>query len=188
MNNIKYALLTCFGLINQSQKESISNDLHTNKEVATKIIDTLKNSANVRQFSPNQKHEARPILERAILIDMRIDEQIDSLAQNEGMAQNEATAQVTGLEINHVDIQNKGQTAHLLNVIAGDLQRPVGLRSFPISTWLSSNVYILKRNTMLTQDLIAKTQIGVEIEKQKSLLDDYADTSLEQPSHMDSDD
>ena len=184
MNNIKSLVLKCFESINQRQKDELFDEIDTNKQVATKIIDTLRTSDNISAsgLNPDQTREARRLLTTAINNDRRNAYRADSIDPNV------LPDQLEGFDINHEDLKIKSEFIKNLHHIAGNLDRPLGPRSASISTWLNANDFILKRNKSLTDQLVRKTEDEIEIKNQSSLLDDYANPSLEQPSYMDPDD
>lgn len=185
MKHIKLAVLECFNLINQEQKESVLDEIDINKQVATNIISTLQRSDAIRQdqLNSDQKNQVGEVILRAIIEDRRIEQQANNIDPDNPVDQ------LDGFRINHEDLSNKSDTIGRLHDIGGRLDRPLGPCSKSIYTWLQAKNLVVLRNARLTDDLVNKTKVQIEIEKEKrSLLDDYANPSLEQPSYMDPED
>ena len=183
-NNLLKLVWKCFQTINAKEQNALDDELKTNKQVATKIIDTLTTADNVRASlsNPDQQREVHQLFTTALINDRRI------AARAENLDMNSLSDQMEGLDINHEDVKSKSETVKNWHHIAGNLDRPLGPRSVSISTWLKANDFILRRNKNLTDQQVRKVEEEMEIKRQRSLLDDYADPSLEQPSYMDPDD
>ena len=184
MNNIKCLVWRCFQLINENEKQVLQDQLHTNCEVGTKIIDTLRTADNLPASlsNPDQQREVRRLFLTATINDRRNADRGDDLDMSL------PTDQMEAIDVNHEDLKLRSEAVKNWHHIAGNLDRPLGPRSLSISTWLKANDFILGRNRFLSDQLVRKTEDQIEIKRQRSLLDDFADVSLEQPSHMDPDD
>jgi hypothetical protein len=186
VNIIKSLIVNCFDLINQRKKQQLLDEIQINKQVATKIIDTLKNDgfafAGRSNLTPDQKELIGQVMRVAMRNEVVIEERVRQVNTNQ------FGDQIEGLKINHDDIKNRINTMKVLQHILGEIDRPLGPTSASVSTWLSANDFILARNKQLTDKLVRETEVERQIHNQQSNLDDYADLSQEQPSHMDPED
>ena len=187
MGNIKLAILSCFRLINNKQKESIQKDLELNKEVRDKVMnEVMTNSIIQVQHDPVQSDR----MHLTMLIG-EINNARATVALNNNIDENDPASMLDVMDFDHENARSKAQTTDTMARIAGNLDGPLGPRSCSINTWLEASNYLVARNSLLTNKLKNKFRDELEIEKamhRSSLIDDYADVSLEQPSYMDPDD
>ena len=119
-----------------------------------------------------------------MLLDQEIDRNLDEIDLSD------SESEINEVELMRQKLANKGS----LNKEVGDILTEAGVEPSPQSNKIKNACdWLLNRNKSLTKQYVEciKNDLALEDELNKakpSNLDDYADTSLEQPSYMDPED
>ena len=188
MNQLLNIILNVFKDINTHNKDQISKDLDTNTEVAIKVNGMLTDKLNdsvprLRGVSYNQ-------VVRQSQAHQRLENHLQSSINN--IDWDEPKAEITEVEL----IEQKVANRNAINRKIGDILTQCGHESDQKTNLMrNASAWLLGRNKSLTKQYVECVKNDLELEKElnkkkesSSLLDDFADPSLEQPSHMDPED
>jgi hypothetical protein len=188
MNKLLSLILNVFKDINTHKKDQISKDLDVNTEVAIKVNGMLTDKLN----------QSVPLLNRISYNQVvaqsqghqRIEDHLQSSINN--IDWDDPESEITEVEL----IEQKVANRNTINRKIGNILTERGFEADQ-KTGLMKNAsaWLLGRNKSLTKQYVECVKNDLELEKElnkrtesSSLLDDFADPSLEQPSHMDPED
>lgn len=188
MNELLSLILNVFKDINTHKKDQISKDLDTNTEVAIKVNGKLTDKLN--ESVPRLKGWSYKQVVAQSQGHQRIESHLQSRLDN--IDWNDPKGEITEVEL----IEQKVANRNTINRKIGDILVDRGFEADQETNLMkNASTWLLGRNKSLTKQYVDCIKNDLELEKElnkksqtSSLLDDFADPSLEQPSHMDPED
>ena len=185
-DKLKYAVLNVLGLINEQDTKRLSKDLDTNTEVSTKVVGELSRQQFLNTTTLDSHDNARLSIQSHghQILDQTITEKLDEIDYTN------PASEIDEVELQSQKIENRAK----LNNKVGNILQEAGVEEDKRSNLLkAAQDFLVRNNKTLTKSYVNSIKTKLELEKEKnkvkeSLIDDYANPSLEQPSHMDPDD
>jgi hypothetical protein len=187
IKKITECLLNVLGELNLRNKEILSKELDTNTEVTTKTI--VKYSRSLSNYMLGVRAETH----NRIAIQSEGHQRLEGVLNRrlDGIDLNNPESEIEEVELMRMKLENK---AKLNDKVDSAISESNPLRDNTTLLFKACQAFGINRNKYLTKEYISNIKEGKAIEEAKnklnsgSLIDDYANPSLEQPSYMDPED
>lgn len=180
-------ILNIFKDVNIQKKTQTSKELDINTEVSTKVVSNY--SRELGLSVPGLKSQSYNEIARQSEGHERLDKYFQS--RLEDIDHTDPSSEITEVELLEQKLANRGKLNEKINDV---LVREGQTLDSKVGVLKSVQAFLLGRNKSITKSYVENIKTDLEFDKQidksnqGSLIDDYANPNLEQPSYMDPED